>query len=342
MNKVFTILFLVGLSFSSNLMGQSESSKAKGQSASPTLLSPSSDAQAKDAYIKNQEYLLGTSDVPSKNVSGDSLKGFDEASLKAQYLARGLSGKEVVLYMNSLKREYINKKYGLGTYKQLSTVITGATTPGGAANKPIGGGGNTINIAPCVNEDFESTTPGLYTTGNAVTGWSITSRTNSDSNCSPSNWTSGSSEFEIVTTPISNYPGAGFIPNSPFGGTNVARLNNYGNGSNNQSMTRLTQTFPVTSANSIFQFAYAGYWEDGGGGHNCCPTSWDQPGLTVQMYSCSGQTLGCSNMYISPGSNCGSTGNTFTVVSGLYSWTNWQTKIIDLTPYIGSCVTIEF
>lgn len=282
---------------------------------------------------------------PYNNVSfsKDSLNGFDEAGLKAKYMAQGLSTKEVLIYMNYLKRNYINTKYKIGQSKQSTQTNSGSNQ--GSGNKPIGGGGNVVNTAPCLNEDFESTTPGLYTTGNAVSGWSITSRTNGDSNCNPTNWTSGSSEFEIVTTPITGYPGAGFIPNSPFGGTNVARLNNYTGTNptpNNQSMTRISQTFPVTTANSVFQFAYAGYWEDGGNGHSCCPTAWDQPGLTVQMYACNGQTLGCSNMYISPGSNCGSTGNTFTVVPGVCSWTNWQTKIIDLTPYIGTCVTIEF
>src|SRR5690606_30423771 len=118
------------------------------------------------------------------------------------------------------------------------------------------------------------------------------------------------------------------------------RLNNYGAGSSNYSMTRITQTFPVTSANTLFQFAYAGYWEDGGGGHFCCPQSYDQPGVNVQMYDCNNTILSCSNLSLSPGSGCQSSGVTFTTTS-LASWTNWQVKYIDLTPYIGSCVTIE-
>ncbi len=340
MKKTLTILLLAGLSFSLSLTAQTGSSKTKGQSGTPATLIGNS---AKSSYIANQEYLMASSNVPSKNVYGDSLKGFDEAGIKNSLLARGLSGKEIYGHVLHLKREYINKKYNLGSSAKLSSIITGAVQPstGGSGNiggKPIGGGAN-VNIAPCVNEDFESTTAGTYNTGNAVSGWSITSRTN-NSQCNPTNWNSGSSEFEIMQTPIFNYPGAGTIPNSPLGGSNVARLNDYGPNSNNYSMTRLTQTFPVTSANTLFQFAYAGYWEDGGGGHYCCPTSYDQPGVNVQMYDCNNNILTCSNLSLSPGSGCQSTGVTFTVTN-FASWTNWQVKYIDLTPYIGSCVTIE-
>src|SRR5690606_7929201 len=107
---------------------------------------------------------------------------------------------EIYGYINLSKRNFIDKKYNLKPQPNLNTVITGATIPGGAGNKPIGGGGNSVNVAPCVNEDFEATTPGVYTAGNAVNGWSITSR-NNDGSCNPSNWTSGSNEFAIVNTP---------------------------------------------------------------------------------------------------------------------------------------------
>lgn len=333
LTQFLSVLFLVlGLSINA----QDNGSRTKSKSS--PVSSPSSESQAKASYVKNKEYLLGTSDVPNKNVYGDSLNGFDENAEVARLLTRGLEMKEIKGYMVFLKRQYIQKKYSLGMYAKLKPIINGAGVPPMTNGKPLGGN-NTINLAPCVNEDFESTTPGVYTTANGVGGWNITSRAN-DSQCSPTTWTAGSNEFEIVQTPITSYPGAGFIGNSPLGGNNVARLNDFGTGANNQSMTRLTQTFPVTLQNSVFQFAYAGYWEDGGTGHNCCPTSYDQPGLTVQMYDCNNQPLGCSNIYLSPGTNCG-TGATFST-TGAASWTNWQVKVIDLTPYIGSCVTIEF
>ncbi|MBL7933516.1 MAG: hypothetical protein JNL60_16545, partial [Bacteroidia bacterium] len=337
MKKLTQLTFVFLLSLSLSNYAQDTKNKTNASTSQPGLVSPSSSMKAKESYIKNKEYLLGNSKLRMDSPE-DSLYGFDEAAIKSELLAQGIPGWEIYSYINLQKRNFIDKKYSIGSQSKLTSVITGPLNTGGSANKPIGGG-NTINNAPCVNEDFESTTPGLYTTGNGVSGWSISSRVN-DAACSPNNWTSGSNEFEIVTTPISGYPGAGLIPNSPLGGTNVARLNNYGAGSNNVSMTRMTQTFPVTSQNAVFQFAYAGYWEDGTG-HACCsssPASWQQAGFVVQMYACNGATLGCSNIYLSPGCN---TGATFTTSNGA-AWTNWQVKIIDLTPYIGSCVTIEF
>lgn len=108
MKRILTILLLAGLSFGTNLKAQSESSKTKGQAASQTPLLGGS---AKSSYITNQEYLLGTSNVPSKNIYSDSLKGFDEADIKSSLLARGLSGGEVYGHLNHLKREYINQKF---------------------------------------------------------------------------------------------------------------------------------------------------------------------------------------------------------------------------------------
>jgi hypothetical protein len=50
--------------------------------------------------------------------------------------------------------------------------------------------------------------------------------------------------------------------------------------------------------------------------------------------------LACSSLSLAPGAGCQSSGTTYTVTNG-GSWTNWQVKFIDLTPYIGTCVTFE-
>jgi gliding motility-associated-like protein len=324
MKNLFKTLTLIGLSLSLSLNGQTGSNKTNNQVSN--FSTPSS---AKAAYVNNQDFLSPSSLQPYANAFGDSLRGFDEASVKAKIINLRLSGSEGAGYMHYLKRTYINKKYHLVPEP---IMVTSPQPTTGGPGRNIGNGNNFVNVAPCVNEDFESTTPGQITSSTGVTGWTLYERT-ADGNCSPTSWTPGSSEFWILSTPITSwYSAVGSIANSPLGGNNIAQLNDF---NNNLHTTKLTQTFPVTTANTLFQFAYAGFWQDGG--HACC----DQPAISVRMYDCNGQPLACSNLSLASGSGCQSANVTFTQSSN-GSWTNWQVKYIDLTPYIGSCVTIDF
>ena len=284
-------------------------------------------SSTKTSYIQHQDYLSSNTTKGYKNYWGDSLKGFDEKQVHNHYLGKGLFGEELLGYIQRLKREFINAKYGLTQAPDYMPAPGNGLING----KPLGGN-NTVFVAPCVNEDFELSTPGVYSAANAINGWTLSSR-QSNGVCNPTNWTAGSNEFSIVATPIVAFPIIGNIPHSPLGGTRVARINN---SFSNASSTRLAQTFPVTNANTLFQFAYAGYWQDGGNGHGCC----DQPKVTVNMFDCLGAPLACSSLSLAPGAGCQSSGTTYTVTNG-GSWTNWQVKFIDLTPYIGTCVTIE-
>ena len=205
----------------------------------------------------------------------------------------------------------------------------------------------TFGNAQCpANLGFEQTTPGTYIgAGNAyaVTGWTLSSNyANSASanyNCASlgTPYNLGANEFSIVTTPLtynSNGGGCSFIlGNSPFGGTRVARI---GDNVSNYSRNKMSTTFNVTSLNTLFQFAFAGYYENPG--HNCC----DQPGLYLRVINaCGGNTVAsCSSMTLA--ANCGSLANvSFTACGPNGVMSNWQVKVIDLTPYIGGCVTIE-
>lgn len=187
------------------------------------------------------------------------------------------------------------------------------------------------------NVDFEQTPVGSYTAANAVSGWTVSSRTANGVCPVPTNsWNPGSNEFSIVATPINGILPPGYIiPHSPLGGTNVARLNN---SIANANQTRIAQTFVVTNSNSLLQFAYAGYWEDGGGGHNCC----QQPGFLVQQYDINGNLLACSALTLIPNTACQSAAVMYTVIPGVACWSNWQLKYIDLSPFIGTTVKIEF
>lgn len=285
---------------------------------------------AKNNFIKEQAYLSQNTLNDFGSFFGDSLNGFNETQIKTELLAKGVHGSEFLGHIQHLKREFINHKYSLGKNALIhsSTAVSLNTN-----NSKNIGSSNVINIAPCINEGFESTPAGAYTTSNAVMGWTVTSRF-SDSNCNPTNWTAGSPEFSVVSTPITGFPGAGTIPHSPLGGNVVVQLNN---STSNYAITKLSQAIPVTSSNSLFRFAFAGYWQDGGAGHACC----DQPSFKVLVRDCSNNLLSCPSLSLNASSLCGNPSPNYTVVTNVASWTNWQLRTIDLTPYIGTCVIIE-
>jgi len=309
MKNLYSISLLVvalGLGFS--VKAQNDQ-RIKGQQSSGVT----SDAQTTDItsevkanYVNNQDYLYpATSNQKlKKGFLRDSLMGFDEASRREDLLNRHFTGSEYIVGMNWYKRDYIDRKYKIGPIYGANPAITGVR-PGvspGAGNRPIGGGGNVINLLPCVNEDFELTAPGSYNTGNAVTGWTVESTNNVFPGiaCAANlAWNAGSPEFSIVATPILAVPYVSglftidnvTIPNSPLGGTNIARLNDSQSGI---LATRMISTFPVTAANSLFQFAYAGSWHSDG--HACC----DQPSFTIRLYNCPGAPLTCSSVSLTP------------------------------------------
>ncbi len=186
-----------------------------------------------------------------------------------------------------------------------------------------------ISVYAQTNIDFELTTPGTYTASNAVSGWTISSQTNTSGCNSSTLWTPGSNEFSIVTTPILSFPTIGLIPNSPLGGSNIALLNNT---SANGNATRLVQTFSVNNSNTLFQFAFAGIWEDGG--HSCCA----QSAFKVKLYDGSGNLISCPSFSLG-GVGCPNVPS-YSVTSGT-SWTNWQVHYVDFTPFLGTNITIE-
>ena len=299
----------------------------------------------KERYINNSDYLSKNSLTDYKSYYGDSLQGFDEASMKVELLRRNVFGSEYINYIALVKREWVNQKYGI---KPL--------LPINSNNRPVGGP-NVVNSPgnACVNEDFELTAPGAYNGMNSVLGWTIQSGQNTSGICcgNPTygagcvanpiaNWNAGSPEFSIVATPIlpapscANPPGFSIdnvtIPNSPLGGNRVARLQN---SCPTGLMTRMMTQFPVSNSNTLFQFCYAGSWD---GVHECC----GQPAFRIDMYNCTGSLIPipCANVSLTPsGQSCQSGVPGYQVTNGV-SWVNWQTKYIDLTPYIGQCIRI--
>jgi gliding motility-associated-like protein len=305
---------------------------AKTSSAdSPDPVTPH---DSKTQYIKEQNYLSKSALKDYRNYYGDSLKGFDEEAVKVELLSRFYYGEEFINVMAWRKRDFINRKYKIGEHVPKPPQPKQQTS----GLKPVGGD-NFVNTTPCVNEGFEATPPGAYpNNGGAVNGWVVESTTSNGKTLAcgtPTNapWVAGSPEFSIAATPIFGHPYIGTIPHSPLGGNNVAVLNNTTPGF---VVTRLSTTFLVNSSNVLFQFAYAGSWD--GSGHSCC----DQPFFTINMYDCNGDPLSCSSISLTPpGALCQNGASGYSITTNNISWTNWQVKYIDLTPYIGSCVTIR-
>src|SRR5688500_8733800 len=97
----------------------------------------------------------------SKNLqlnAGDSLQGFDKVLNKTLALNDGFLGDEFHMFMYQRMRQFIDGKYNL--------ILNQPPAPGGGYGGKGGQGGNFINVAPCVNEDFEL---------NNFSGWTVTS-----------------------------------------------------------------------------------------------------------------------------------------------------------------------
>ncbi len=104
----------------------------------------------------------------------------------------------------------------------------------------------------------------------------------------------------------------------------------------NYQVVRMEQTFPVTATNALFQFAFVAALENAG--HGCC----DQPYATINLLDCGGNVLPCPTFSIvAPTSGCGSTFTGWTNGGGWTYTNSWIISSIDLTAYIGSCVTIR-
>ncbi|HPQ09315.1 MAG TPA: gliding motility-associated C-terminal domain-containing protein [Bacteroidia bacterium] len=259
------------------------------------------------------------SQVHIKNINvKDSLEGFIEEFNEYSKL-HNLNAYEYQINFEKYKREFIKKKYRLISNSNFDnkTELFKNFIP------------QNPSAAPCNNEDFETGT---------FAGWTVTEGSNSNSctqgGCCPNpgiNWSS------IFTTPAADPNGIiGTIPNSPLGGTKVALLNGAIDNGWNYKVTRIQQTFPVTANNALFQFAFMAALENAG--HTCC----DQPFAQINLLDCSGNQLPCPTYsIIAPTSGCSSTFTGWTNGGGWTYTSGWQISSIDLTPYIGSCVTIR-
>lgn len=279
-------------------------------------------------FISNNISAQATHRYLSYIFPSDSIQGFDENMAKQLAFQGGFFGSEYHVYMYRAKRNFIIDKYHYSHAPNMNNA------------KPVP---NIINTAPCVNEDFEASPSTVATTtaggvGAFLAGWSI-SRGQNNGSCAMAGCCPTPQNFDLWVRSTPWVPPAatmlGTIGTSPFGGTKVLQMND--NITNQGETGRIQQTFPVTASNALFQFAYRASMD--GSGHACC----DQPFLRVDLIDCFNNTLACPQVSITPpGPSCATVVATGWSTSGSISYTpNWIIKAIDLTPYIGTCVTIK-
>jgi gliding motility-associated-like protein len=308
--------------------------------------------------------------------SSDSLTGFDEqAAIQGAFDVEAY-GEEFKVYMYHAKRSFIDKKYNLtpspillepdpSAFKKTFQFSNNGSNAKGPGN-PV------IAVASCTNEDFEegslsSPVPGTITVAvpNAVNGWTCQGASNSsggtNGNCT-NTYVYGNPNPIRLFAPgsggfIDPIIGSGYPIYSVFGNTTTSypaattangfqcygdwfiRLNDQVNGS---SVNRIVKTIsPVTASNALFQFAFISVLE---GSHGCC----DGGGFSLKVkIGCSATpvTTTCPQFTAAVQAGCTSPGNSTSYLTSTinpsWKYNKWKLNTLDLTSYIGNCVTIE-
>ncbi|MBL7923793.1 MAG: PKD domain-containing protein [Bacteroidia bacterium] len=177
-------------------------------------------------------------------------------------------------------------------------------------------------LSSCANADFEQNS---FTNWSATTGW-----------CCPINSTTPglvAGRHTIMTGPGTDPNTNGAVTVVAPGGQYSARL---GNDNIGAEAEQLTYQINVDPSNALFIYRYAVVLED----PNHTPQ--EQPRFEIRVYDQNGAALGCGtyNVYASAGIP-----GFVTIVNAFGStihYKDWTTVGIDLSPYLGQTVTIEF
>jgi hypothetical protein len=245
----------------------------------------------------------------------DSLKGFNEKAFINSSASRGISGAELKSELTIAKKEHIYSNY----YKPHINLAATPALPHVTVVQPA-----------CTNMDFETGT--FY-------GWDLSNGTISNSQtmlgCCP---TIGAPQSTIINTgavmtdPI--VPALSLA--SPFGGSYIARVNDSGTGA---VVNRASQTFSVTSSNSVFKLAFAAVLNSAG--NHACDT---QPNINITVLDSANNVLACPFLAFSaPSAACPNSDPSWIAYGGAGGghYRDWSIRTIDLQQYIGTAVTVQ-
>lgn len=268
--------------------------------------------------------LLQNFGFKAQIAENDSLQGFDLPATVIKAHQMNLTKEELKFYINTMKRDYIIEKF-----------YSPQQNP--AAHLPSKYSANYTNNLPCMYEDFEFYPAGALT---ATVGWIADQNNGYFPVCNPTlipTFTTNSSAVVIYTTPVTDAI-CGTIPASPFGGTNIVKINNTG-----VQVGRIRQTFPVTSSNWLYNYAYMGVLSEAL--HGCCQDAY----LMFRFYDGAGNPISSLSHTVVMGTpSCVATSTVNWSVStasvggyGVRYTPNWQTFGKNLSAFIGTIVTVE-
>lgn len=279
-------------------------------------------------------FVLTFSKFFSQNYSSDSLNDFDFSKVIREAHQKNFYKDEAKVYLKAEERAYLKKKFNLE-----------ATSP---TNYSAKYSSSQVANLPCLNEDFESSIIGPLPL--TTSGWTVTEALNSSGNtilCTQNvlfNIPTVNNNAIVVATPYTD-ANCNNVPNSPFGGSNVLQINK--NNPSTTKITKIAQTFNVTMSNWFYKYAYKGVFY--AATHGCC----DDPVLMIRFFDCSNNLISSVSHTVVPEDETCVT-NLFTCglksswpwVGGITSTSirytpNWVIEGVNLSQYIGSCVTVE-
>jgi gliding motility-associated-like protein len=255
----------------------------------------------------------------AKLTDEELLKSFDEKALIEDLKAREIPETEFSAIIRHKKKDFILAKRGL-TEKQITFFSE-----------------QKASVGPCDNAGFET---------GSFTNWIGATGSCAGMPSTPPSWTPGlvSGRHTIVS-------GTGFDPIAinvtsglpeipliaPGGLTYSTRLGNDQIGAETEY---LRYPITVTASNTSFTYQYAVVLEEAG------HTADAQPRFDITVFDASGTPVSGPCGVYSVEATSASTDTTFrpygSIVSPLGYYKKWTTVSIDLTPYIGTTVTIQF
>jgi gliding motility-associated-like protein len=189
--------------------------------------------------------------------------------------------------------------------------------------------------ASCNNIGFENgTTSGWTLTSGDINGVNLPCNTCATNAGGIAAVTTTSNSGTTWAAGVDNCSGQPVV--APGGGAYSLCLNNNTSGG---KMQEIKQTFLVSATNNVFTYQYLAVLQDGGHAAS------DQPYFFSQVTDASGNAIACTKVLQSASTAItgwiGSTNATCNA-GGQVNYKGWITVTLDLTSYIGQCVTIEF
>ena len=163
-------------------------------------------------------------------------------------------------------------------------------------------------------------------------------------NYNPQFFTTSPTQQVLTTGGVDAY--GGFPQVNPSGSSNSMRLGDFGvfgatneygpSGIPGAGGATMEQKFQVTASNALFVYYYAVVIQDAGSNH----TSQEQPFFKTDVFDCLGNPVVCGQYLVTGGPGIPG----FTLAAGTTDvyYKNWSPVAVDLTSFIGTCVTVRY